>query len=227
MSLHFLHEIEKLKKRLLELCALVDQTVIEAVQALQTRDLTLAKEVSLTDERIDCWEVEIEEECQKVLALHQPVAHDLRFIIAVLKMNNELERIGDAAVHIAERVLLLAPHDIGKMPFDFVDMSHKTQAMLQKSLDALINLDEKADREVIEADAEIDAINRRIFDEIGQMLERRTHPAEAMLHLLIVARHLERIADHTTNIAEDVIYMTSGDIVRHRVKGGGDDGPPR
>jgi phosphate transport system protein len=161
-------------------------------------------------------EVEVEESCLKILALHQPVATDLRFIIAVLKINNDLERVGDLAVNIAERALFLAAQPETKIDFDFTSMVVRTQEMLKKSLDVLVNLNARLAYEVCAFDDEIDAMNRQMYLIVQEAMNAHPEQVEHLLHLLSASRHLERIADHATNIAEDVIYMIKGEIVRHK-----------
>ena len=218
MALHLQHEIEKLKKQILSQSALVEDTVYRAVQSLKKRDADLAHSVIDTDVQIDEREVDIEEECLKILALHQPVANDLRFIIAVLKINSELERIGDATVNVAERVLFLVKEQTVDSPFDFVNMAQKAQQMLHKSLDALINLDLRLAYEVIAADDEVDALNREMYGLMETRIRQDAEHVDSYIHLLGISRHIERIADHATNIAEEVIYLVEGKIVRHHTE---------
>ncbi|MBI5091315.1 MAG: phosphate signaling complex protein PhoU [Candidatus Hydrogenedentes bacterium] len=217
MSIHLQKEIERLKKNLLALSAIVEDSVYRAVKSLKERDEALARAVISGDNDIDLQEVEIEEECQKILALHQPVAYDLRFIIAILKINAELERIGDATVSIAERVLLLVTEDQVDAPFDFAAMAQKAQQMLHKSLDALISLDAGLAYDVITADNEVDAINREMYGQIEECIRRDSGRVNSFIHLMGVSRHIERIADHASNIAEDVIYLVEGRILRHHI----------
>jgi phosphate transport system protein len=218
MAVHLQREIDKLKTMLLALGTDVEENVYKAVQALDRREKPLAEQVVAADIGIDRSEVSLEEECLKVLALYQPVAVDLRFVIAVLKINNDLERIGDLAVNIAERAVHLAADAPVDAPFDFVAMAEKVRIMLKKSLDALVNLDAAMAREVCAADDEIDAIHKNMYTRVQEAITRDPKHMAAMLQYLGVSRYLERMADHTTNIAEDVIYMADGDIVRHRAK---------
>jgi phosphate transport system protein len=216
---HHLHrEIDKLKTMLLSLGTDVEESVYKSVQALDKRDRRLAEQVIEGDTPIDRFEVYLEEECLKILALYQPVAIDLRFVIAVLKINNDLERIGDLAVNIAERALQLAQDEPIDVPFDFVGMAEKVRAMLKKSLDALVNLDSRQARDVCAADDEIDGIHKNMYPKVQDAITKDPKHMAALLQYLGVSRYLERIADHATNIAEDVIYMADGDIVRHRAK---------
>ncbi len=218
MSVHLQGEIDKLKKRVLALSALVEDSLHRAVKALRERDATLAQAVIDGDVEIDQREVDIEEECQKVLALHQPVANDLRFIITVLKLNTELERIGDGTVNIAERVLFLVNEPPVETSFDFSGMATKAQKMLHGSLDALIHLDLGLAYNVIAADDEVDAINREMYAQIEEGIRKDPSRVDSFIHLLGISRHIERIGDHASNIAEDVIYLIEGKIVRHRTE---------
>ncbi len=216
MSEHMKRAIDSLKTKLLTLCGVVEENLLKAVASIQRRDPRLAQDVMDSDDRIDDIEVDVEEECLKILALHQPVAIDLRFLITALKINNDLERIGDLAVNIAERGEFLATQDRIEAPFDFERMAEKTTSMVRSSLDALVNLDCALAYRVWNADDEIDAINRQMYDQIKESILKNPAWIDSLIHMLSVSRHLERIADHATNIAEDVIYMVEGHIVRHR-----------
>ncbi len=218
MAVHLLREIEHLKKEILMVGAMAELSVREATAAIEQYDADLAHQVIEKDVQLDQMEVDVEEACLKALALHQPVAIDLRFIVAVLKINNDLERVGDLAVNVAERAVFLAsqPHiDIG---FDFAAMAKGVQTMLKKSLDALVNYDVKQAHEVCAQDDDIDAMNRQMYQFVQRAVQERPEHTETLIHMLSVVRHLERIADHATNIAEDVIYMIKGDIIRHRAQ---------
>lgn len=218
MTLHLQKEVEHLKKKLLALSTFVEESVQRAVKSLEERDGKLAAKVIENDLMIDHMEIDVEEECLKILALHQPVAVDLRFIVAVLKINNDLERIGDLAVNIAERAEYLATQPKVDIPFDFAGMSRKAQKMLTQSLDSLVNLDSPLAREVLPLDDEVDAINRQMYSQVIDGIRKHPENLNSLIHLLSVSRHLERIADHATNIAEDVIYMIEGEIVRHHAE---------
>ena len=218
MSRHLQREIENLKKKLLALGAAVETCVRDATLAIEKRDVDLARKIIADDISIDETEVEIEEDCLKILALHQPVAVDLRFIVAVLKINNDLERIGDLAVNIAERAAFLATQPRVDISFDFASMARKVQEMLNKSLDALVNLNAKLARKVCACDDEIDAMYSQVYQIVQEEIETNPEQIETLIQLLSTARHLERIADHATNIAEDVIYMIEGEIVRHKTE---------
>jgi phosphate transport system protein len=208
-------EIERLKKQLLSLCALVEDQVQLAVRALLVRDPDMARGVEQRDIEIDHREVEVEEELLKTLALHQPVASDLRLIVAALKINNDLERIGDLAVNIARKAATFASQPPMDIPFDLAGMWEKTQLMLRDSLDALVNLNPGLANDVCARDNEVDHLKREIRHKAESMMERDPSKVVPLLTLLAVSRNLERIADHATNIAEDVIYMAEGRIIRH------------
>ncbi len=218
MPRHFQREIENLKKKILSLGARIETAVHEAIRSIEERDTALAQKIIEEDIEIDHTEVEVEEECLKILALHQPVAIDLRFIVAVLKINNDLERIGDLAVNIAERSAYLASQPPVRASFDFLQMSKKTESMLNKSLDALVNMSSELAHEVCSDDDEVDGMNRRMYIQIQESIQKNPEQMSSLIHLLSVSRHLERIADHATNIAEDVIYMIEGKIIRHQAE---------
>ncbi len=215
MPIHMQREIEKLKNLALSLCANVEECVRQAVRSVTARDSGLAEQVIQRDIDVDRVEIDVEEECLKILALHQPVATDLRYIVAVLKLNNDLERIGDLAVNIAERALFLNTQPKTEVPFDLGGIAEKTERMFRSSLDALVNLDAGLARQVCAMDDEVDAINRTMYDQVKQMIRTNPERLDALIALLSVSRYLERIADHATNIAEDVLYMIEGQIVRH------------
>jgi len=215
MTKHFRKELENIKKRILTLGSMVEDLVHTSVQAVDRVDADLADRIIKRDREINETEVDIEEECLKVLALHQPVAVDLRFIIAVIKINNELERIGDQAVNIAQRVQVIAKRPKPPFWFDYSEMGEKAQKMLRMSLDALVNLDVDLAFKVVTMDDEVDRIQRDAYDRIKSAMKENTDKIGYMINLLLISRHLERLADHATNIAEEVIYMIEGEIIRH------------
>jgi phosphate transport system protein len=215
MSVHLLKDIERLKKDLLSLCALVENQVEKSVRAFLERDDQLAREVINRDDEIDDREIEIEEECLKTLALHQPVAIDLRMTIAILKMNSDLERIGDLAVNIARKAVAVASEPPLETDFDIAGMSLKTQAMLRGSIDSLIQMNVALARQVCLRDDEVDELKHEIRAGVEDLIRRRPEHTQTLLRLLAVSRNLERIADGATNIAEDVIYLSEGEITRH------------
>lgn len=215
MSVHLQREIDKLKKYLMSLCAIVEDQVQIAVRSLLNRDQEMARGVERRDLDIDNREVEVEEECLKVLALHQPVAVDLRFIVSVLKINSDLERIGDLAVNIARKAITFSAQPPMEIPFDIEDMWLKVQAMVKDSIDSLVNMDAALANNVCARDDGIDQMKRDIRLSAEAMIRQDPSNVAALSTLVAASRNLERIADHATNIAEDVIYMVEGKIVRH------------
>jgi len=218
MPKHLQREIENLKKKILDLGARIETVVHEAIRSIEERDVVLAQKIIDEDIEIDHTEVEVEEDCLKILALYQPVAIDLRFIVAILKINSDLERIGDLGVNIAERSVFLASVPKVNASLDFARMSKKTESMLNRCLDALVNMSSKLANEVCADDDEVDAMNRQMYLRIQETMQEYPDQVPSLIHLLSVSRHLERIADHATNIAEDVIYMVEGRIVRHKAE---------
>ena len=218
MGFQLQKEIDSLKKGILSLLTVVEENVRLSVNALRKRDACMARNVIETDQKVDQMEVDLEEECLKILALHQPVANDLRFIISVMKINSDLERISDLAVNIAERAEYLATQKPVDIQFDFTFMAEKVKDMLNKSITALIALNPRIAYDVCAADDEVDALNRDMYTTIEQAVQRNPEDIKILLHYLGASRTLERIADHATNIAEDIIYMTEGKIVRHHVE---------
>ncbi len=218
MTIHFVREIDKIKTRILSLSAYVEESVTMAVKALITRDGNLAREVIQRDFKIDEAEVELEEECLKLLALYQPVAHDLRFIIAILKINNDLERIGDQAVNIAYRAEVFSRREKIEIPDIMLTMAEKTKSMLRLGLDALINLDVKRANDVCKSDDVIDNMHHDIYSLVKNEVTKHPEHFSTLFKFTEISHQLERIADLATNIAEEVIYMVEGQIARHRGK---------
>ena len=218
MAKHLQRDLEHLKKEILTMGSMVEEATNRAILALVDRRPELAEAVINGDDRIDYKENEIEEDCLKTLALHQPVAADLRFIIVVLKVNNDLERMGDLAVNIAERAAYLSTHEQLNVSLDFLRMVEGVRTMVRKSLDALIGMDTSLAREVLDMDDDIDAINREMYITLQGLMRKEPDTIERAVHMLSASRHLERIADLTTNIAEDVVFMVDGELIRHRVE---------
>lgn len=211
-------EFVGLRRQVLALSAAVEDNLRAAVRAVLERDEALAQRVIEKDREIDRTEVEVEEECLKILALHQPVAIDLRYIVAMLKINHDLERVGDLAVNIAERAASLCALPSVEVPYDLPRLTDRAQYMIARSLDAMIHLNEAQAREIWLSDDEVDQLNREAYRRIVEGLRKHPDHIEQLLSLLSVARQLERIADHATNIAKDVLYMVQGEIFRHRAK---------
>jgi phosphate transport system protein len=216
MTRHFQNELERLKRKILYLAAMVEKNLQMAVKSFTDNNMSMANEVVDSDPAIDSLEVEVEEDCLKILALHQPVAADLRYIIAVLKINNDLERIADLAVNIADRARTIIYNSDLLIPFDLQSMLEIAVKMVRDSVDALVQNNTELARQVCIDDDEIDDRHREVFKTVQKAIRENPQHTEYYVSLLSVSKNLERIADHSTNIAEDVIYMIEGEIVRHR-----------
>jgi phosphate transport system protein len=208
-------ELAQLEKQLLALTAMVEENVQLSFKSLTNRDVSLAKKLIKAEQEINRMEVELEEECLKILALHQPVANDLRMIVAVLKINNNLERIADLAVNIAERAQAIAKAPKITCPLNLDDMAGRVIAMLGQALDSLVNADLELAHSVLELDEEVDTLHGGNYQLFKDHILKHPETIDSVLSFLTVSRHLERIADLATNIAEDVIYLNEGTIVRH------------
>ena len=216
MSLHLQRDLDALKKEVLQLGNLVESAINAAILALNNRETELADKVMQYEKEINDKEVYIEEECLKILALHQPVAVDLRFIVVVLKVNNDLERMGDFAKNIAKRAIFLATQPPIPIFQEFaVDLPVMVRSMVRKSLDALVTLDVDLARNVIKMDEKVDEINREMYAEVHCIIQQDASKAEVAMSLLSTSRYMERIADLSTNIAEDVMFMVEGRVFRH------------
>ncbi|TWI71654.1 phosphate uptake regulator, PhoU [Desulfobotulus alkaliphilus] len=214
MGLFLHHELERLKKNLLSLGTMVEDRVHTVCSAMAAMDSEMARFVVESDHEIDDMEVEIEEECLKIIALYQPVAVDLRFLVCVIKINNDLERIGDLAVNIGRRVMTMAARRA--MPFyDYSEMSAKVGLMLKKSLDAFVNMDASLANAVRAMDDEVDIMNTQVYGRVKERIRETPDDVAYLINMFLISRHLERMADHATNIAEEVIYVIEGQIVRH------------
>lgn len=215
MSKHLERELDQLRHELLSLFGIVEQMIAKAFQALRDRRTDLAREVIKTDEIVDSREVKIEEECLKLLALHQPVASDLRWLTMVIKINSDLERMADLACNIAERAEALNLHPLFPIPDDLQAMVREASTMVRQALDAFVDTDVALARTVIKSDDTVDQLNRKVIVELQDHMKQNPSEVEPALHCFSAARHLERIADLAENLAEDVIFMVEGQIVRH------------
>ena len=215
MSKHWDRDLDNLQRHLMTLAASVEEVIFKGTRALQQRDASLAREVVEGDSAIDQEENHVENECLKMLALHQPVAIDLRRIIAALKINTDLERMADLAVNIAERALSLAEMPRIAVPDKLQFMTDLTTSMVRESLDAFVMLDAEQARRVIRLDDEVDRYNSEIIDELIREMQQTSQQVPAFLAFFSAVRQMERIADHATNIAEDVVYLIEGEIIRH------------
>ncbi|MCB0327061.1 MAG: phosphate signaling complex protein PhoU [Bdellovibrionales bacterium] len=216
MSVHLQNDLEKLKQSILDIGILVEDTVEKSMKAFRKREVDLAKEVIADDEIINQREVEIEEECLKLLALYQPVAEDLRFITSVVKMNNDLERMGDCSVKIAKRTLSLSKEPPIEIPLDIEVMIKEVKSMVKDCLDAFFNKDTTFAREICVRDDRVDALHRKVIKDLRSRMHESPNEIDQLLDLITAAQGLERIADLATNIAQDVVYMVEGDIIRHQ-----------
>ena len=213
---HFDRDLENLKTRLLRMGGTVEDLIARSLEALRNRDEKMVAEALQIESAIDAEEVIIEEECLKLIALYQPVAGDLRFIASVLKINAELERMGDLAAHISERARDLASQPDGSIPAELSQMATEVQAMVRRSLESLISQDAKIAMEVMRSDDAVDMHHKHMFSLVVAEIRRDPTNAEFMLEMLSVSRYLERIGYSATNIAEDVYYLVEGTIIRHQ-----------
>jgi phosphate transport system protein len=215
MSKHLERDLNNLQRDLLTMASVVEEAILKAITALKTRDAKLAQEVIEGDTQIDQDENRVEEECLKILALHQPVAVDLRRIASALKINAELERMADLAEDIAERAAHLASLPPIPVPAKLQRMTDLVTSMVRQSLDAFVRLDVRLARLVCRLDDEVDEFNALIIAELMVSMKSEPELVEPGVSLFSATRHLERIGDHATNIAEDVVYLAEGEIIRH------------
>jgi phosphate transport system protein len=215
MERHIDLELRRLKEDLVRMASLAEDAIGQAVKALVSRDAALAKQVIASDEAINKADLEIDEFCLKLLALHQPEARDLRFITMALKINGDLERMGDLAVNIAERTLDLLKEPLLKPLIDIPRMAELAQAMVRDSLNAFVNQDAALAKQVCERDDAVDQLNDQIFRELLTYMLQDPRTITRSVGLILVGRHIERIADHATNIAEDVVYLVQGRTIKH------------
>ena len=216
MERHFDEELEGLRKDVLRMGALAQEAIYKSIEALKNRDKEQAKAVIEADSKIDDLELAIDEKCIDLIARHQPLASDLRFITTGMKVNAELERIADLAVDICQRVLGIVDKPLLKPLIDIPKLSEVAQNMVRDSIDSFVKRDAELARKVVSSDSQADELRNRISDElINDYMARDPSTADRAVPLLLIARHLERICDHTTNIAEDVVYMVEAKVVRH------------
>jgi phosphate transport system protein len=218
---HFQEELAALQARLLAMGGFAEERVRESIIALSTRDAVLVDRVLVGDEPINDLHIEIDDRCFKLLALHQPMAADLRAIVAAVKINTDLERVGDLAVNIAEAAKRYLLHAPVKPLIDIPRMGDIAQRMLRDALDAFVHRDTTLAETVLAADDELDGLKSQIFRELLTYMMQDTAKIEPALDLILISRHLERIGDHATNIAEDVIFLVSAKDVRHLGTAGG------
>jgi phosphate transport system protein len=215
MQRHFHEELEALKQTLLAMGGLVEDQIRRALRALVEHDGDQAREVVERDRQVNTYDVEIDEKCVELLALHQPTAKDLRFITTAMKIVTDLERIGDQAVNIAQRVMELNREPQLKPYIDLPRMAEKAQGMVKDSLDAFVAADTELARQVCARDEEVDALKEQLFRELLTFMMADPKTISRAIRLILISRFLERVADHATNIAEMVIYMVESKMVRH------------
>ncbi|MBM83904.1 MAG: phosphate transport system regulatory protein PhoU [Planctomycetaceae bacterium] len=216
MSIHLERDLEILHHDILHMCSVVEEMIHRAVSGLRTPSLDLAGELAEADNEIDRMDVQIEDACLKILALHQPVAIDLRRISTVLKIGGELERVADLSVNIAERGAGLVGNSEIVVSDRLQDMAHLALQMLHRSIDSYVELDSTGAREILAEDDRVDQLNAEIIAALIDVMRTSPFLVEPALHLFSATRHIERVADHATNIAEDVVFMVDGVIIRHR-----------
>ena len=218
MERHFDLELNALKAKILRMGALVEEQIASAVKALTERNSALAREVIANDHQVNALDVEIDEECLKLIALHQPMARDLRFITTAMKASTELERMSDLAENISERAIELIEEPELKSVKAYADiqqMARNTQRMVRESLDAFVNGNGDLARKVCREDDQVDRLNHQIFHELLALMLEEHHSITQAIRISFISKYMERIADHATNIAELVVYLIEGKIIRH------------
>lgn len=216
MSKHLDRELHFLRRDLIRQFGVVEEMVQLAVRSLVNRQVELADRVIAKDSEVDATDVRIEEECLKLIALHQPVAMDMRWLMTVVKVNGELERIADLACNIAERARSIDLFPLFPVPDEVSDMVTAANSMVRRALDAFVDSDSIKATEVLESDDEVDALNLIVIDQLHELMKSDPEMIEPAVHCFSASRHIERVADLASNIAEDVIYLVDGDIVRHQ-----------
>jgi phosphate transport system protein len=217
---HFHRQMEQVKEDLLRMAGLVEEAIFEAMKALTSRDVRLARMVIQSDRRVNALENLIEGNCIKLLATQQPVAVDLRFITSAMKITTFLERMGDQAVNLAERAQELSELDPVEIPATLQQMARTAQEMTRKCLDAFVKRDIPLAFEVCAQDDELDALNRLLLEEMMGWMMREQRVVQRAVELIIAGRHLERIGDEATNISEEVVFLVEGTVIRHQASGG-------
>ena len=218
MTMHLQRDLDNLRKSILLLGAKVEENINHAITLQANRDLSITAQMRAAEDEINEMEVTIEEECLKVLALHQPVAVDLRFIIVVLKVNNDLERMGDQAINVLERIEFLAQYPRVEEDLEFEAMGELVKIMVKSCLDALVNHEIDLAKWVCQLDDKVDAIHAGMFIKLREIMQSNSRSIAPSQSLLTISSNFERIADLATNIAEEVIFMEEGEVVRHRAK---------
>jgi phosphate transport system protein len=225
MTEHRAADIEQLRRKILRLCALVEESARRSVIAFRSRNRVAAVEIIKIDAEINELEISIEEDCVALLDSPRDSREDTRFIVAVLKMNGDLERIGDLASNVARRVLHIGQHDKVLFPQELLTLAEHALDMVTRSIDAFVDLDTTLARSVCERDREVDRLNKRMYSVVRERILADSSQTDKLINYLSISRYLERIADLATNIAEDVVYIQEGRIIRHQLKSEGVDEP--
>lgn len=215
MQRHFDEELKSVKDRILRMGALVEEQIANAIKSLVERNSELAREVIVSDHRVNALDVEIDEECLRLIALHQPMARDLRFLTTAMKISTELERMSDLAENVSERAIELNQEPQLKPYIDIPRMAKHAQNMVKEALDAFVNMDSKLGRKVCGDDDFMDELNAQIFRELLSFMLEDPHTTSRAVRITFISKYLERIADHATNVGELVVYMVEGKIIRH------------
>jgi phosphate transport system protein len=215
---HFQRELQKLNDLILKMGGMVEKNIFNSVEALKKQDARLAREIMTSDDNLDRLELEVDDLCLELLATQQPMAVDLRFITTGLRIGSDLERIGDLAVDIAQRAIELADQPLLKPLVDIPKMAELAEKMVHRALDAFVKRDAELARGLWPDEDKVDHYRDLVYDELVDMMSKDTKAASRAIPLIIISRHLERIADHATNIAEDVVYMVEGKVIKHGPK---------
>ena len=218
MQEHFTQEVDSLKTSLIKMASIVDEQVEQAIRALETGDINLCKGIKAKDLEVDAYDNLIQTQCENILALFQPMATDLRFIISSMMVNNQLERCGDIAVNISKRVKRTSEHNALIKESGILEMALKAKTMLKSVIDSFINTNTEIANNVLLADEAVDELNKNIFKFLVDKMQVEPALIEPCSHLIVLAKHIERLADHSTNIAENVIFYMDSKIVSHMKK---------
>ncbi|MFH1198361.1 MAG: phosphate signaling complex protein PhoU [bacterium] len=218
MQEHFNKETDSLKSNLIRMASMVDEQVERAITALETGNVEMCKGIKARDLEIDAYDNLIQTQCENVLALFQPVATDLRFVMSVIMINNQLERCGDIAVNIAQRVKKTHVHHDVIVESQLIDMAKQARVMVKDAIDSFVNLDTEKANKVLTDDSIVDKLNKTTFKFFIAKMQSDPSLIESCAHLIVMARHIERLADHATNIAEDVIFHVDAKIIAHKKK---------
>jgi len=218
MQEHFTQEIENLKTNLIKMASVVDDMVERSIQAIETGDVELCKGIKAKDLEVDAYDNLIQTQCENILALFQPFATDLRFVLSSLMINNQLERCGDIAVNISQRIKKTYSNKSLIDESQITEMAKKAKEMLRKAIDAFVLKNKELAQEVLKSDEEVDQLNKKSFKYLVEQMKNDSTIIETGAHLLILSRHIERLADHATNIAENIIFFIDGNLVSHYKK---------